>query len=89
LPEPVLVTFPDPVPSTDPIVHISAGPRSSLAVTASGVMFAWGQHNEGGLGLGDNEEAPTPTVVVRRDGAWRAEHVACGGQHCLALLRKK
>lgn len=89
LPEPALLEFPEPVPSTDPIVHISAGSRSSLAITASGVMFTWGQHNQGGLGLGDCTDAPTPTVVVRREGAWTAEAVASGGQHCLALLSKK
>ncbi|KAF8968049.1 regulator of chromosome condensation 1/beta-lactamase-inhibitor protein II [Flammula alnicola] len=89
LPEPVLVTFPEPVPSSDPIIHLSSGSRNSLAITASGVMFSWGQHNQGGLGLGDCTEASTPTVVIRREGSWRAKAVACGGPHCLALLEKK
>ena len=89
LPEPVLVTFPKQA-EPNPIVHIAAGPRSGFAIAASGVMYSWGQHNEGGLGLGDDcTDAPTPTVVVRQDWSWRAESVVCGGQHCLALLRKK
>ncbi|KAH7910991.1 regulator of chromosome condensation 1/beta-lactamase-inhibitor protein II [Hygrophoropsis aurantiaca] len=46
-------------------------------------------HTEGGLGLGDKDQASSPTVVVRRDGSWRADEIACGGQHCLALLRRR
>jgi len=89
LPEPVSVTFPEPVSSSDPIIHLASGSRNSLAITASGVMFTWGQHNQGGLGLGDAIEVATPTVVIRQGGSWRAKAIACGGPHCLALLEKK
>lgn len=89
LSEPVPVTFPEPVSSNDPIVHLASGSRNSLAITASGVMLSWGQHNQGGLGLGDTFEVSTPTIVISQEASWRAKTIACGGPHCLALLEKK
>jgi len=90
VPEPVLVPFPEDEDDDeeDPVVHIAAGTQNNLAVTASGVMFAWGQNTVGELGIGSDEDAPTPTVVVRREGSWSAVAIACGGQHSMALLRK-
>ncbi|TFY69968.1 hypothetical protein EVJ58_g85 [Rhodofomes roseus] len=39
---------------------------------------------------GGEEQARTPTVVVRKEGgAWAAITASCGGQHSLALFRKK
>jgi regulator of chromosome condensation len=52
-------------------------------------MFSWGQHNQGGLGLGDCYEVLAPTIVIRQEGSWRAKAVSCGGTHCLALLENK
>ncbi|KAG6917119.1 hypothetical protein DXG01_003785 [Tephrocybe rancida] len=75
VPEPVVVAFPETY-SVDPVVRVSAGSRSSLAVTASGVVYAWGEHNQGGLGIGKACDAPTPTVVVFRDGPWKVDAVA-------------
>ena len=46
----------------------------------------------GELGLGDDDldEQKTPAIVVRKEGgSWAAVDAACGGQHCLALLRNK
>jgi len=85
LPEAVLVPFLD---ESDPVVHIAAGSQNNLAITASGMMFAWGQNTVGELGIGTDDDASTPTVVVRKEGSWSAVAIACGGQHSLALLRK-
>ncbi|KAI8989064.1 regulator of chromosome condensation 1/beta-lactamase-inhibitor protein II [Trametes punicea] len=42
------------------------------------------------LGMKDvPEEVSSPICVVRREGSWHAKVVACGSQHCLALLQKK
>ncbi|RDB19904.1 Protein pim1 [Hypsizygus marmoreus] len=86
VPEPVLVTFPDP---DDPIVHIASGPHNNMAVTAGGALYCWGQGTQGELGVPD-EEVRTPRIIVRKEGgAWAAVSVSCGGQHTLGLFRKK
>ena len=88
LPEPALITFPDP---SDPVVHIACGTNNNLAVTKGGAMYAWGRQVVGELGLGEDiDEQTTPAVVVRKEGgSWAAVGASCGGQHCLALLRNK
>lgn len=86
VPEPVLVPFPD---EDDPVVHLSSGMQNNLAVTSGGVLYAWGQQTVGVLGTGVEEDALTPTVIVRRDGSWAASKASCGGQHSLALLRRR
>lgn len=86
LPEPVQVKFPDP---TDRIVHISAGTHNNMAVTEGGALYAWGEGNQGELGVG-GDDAATPTVIVRKEGgSWSALAAACGGQHTMGLFRKK
>jgi regulator of chromosome condensation len=87
LPIPALVTFPDP---EDPVIHVSAGTHNNLAVTAGGALYAWGAQTQGELGVGEDVEAKTPQVVVRKQGgSWAAVTAACGGQHTLALLKKR
>ncbi|KAI0035809.1 RCC1/BLIP-II [Vararia minispora EC-137] len=89
LSEPALVSFPDP-PSEDPVVHIAVGTRFNAAVTRDGAMYTWGEGSQSELGLGDEEEARTPTVVVRRTGgSWAALIASCGGQHSLAILHQR
>ena len=86
VPEPFLVTFPDP---EDPIVQISSGPHNNMAVTKAGALYCWGQGTQGELGVPD-EEVRTPRIIVRKEGgAWAAVSVSCGGQHTLGLFRKK
>ncbi|TBU37437.1 regulator of chromosome condensation 1/beta-lactamase-inhibitor protein II [Dichomitus squalens] len=89
--EPVPVQFPHDV-KEDPVVQIAASNRMNAAITRDGVLYTWGL-NSGGM-LGTEVESPddiirTPKVIVRREGSWLAKVVSCGGQHCLALLRKK
>ncbi|TBU25716.1 RCC1/BLIP-II [Dichomitus squalens] len=89
--EPVPVLFPHDV-KEDPVVQIAASNRMNAAITRDGVLYTWGL-NSGGM-LGTEVESPddiirTPKVIVRREGSWLAKVVSCGGQHCLALLRKK
>lgn len=87
--EPVHIPFPDPA-SEDPVVHISAGIHSNFAVTAAGALYAWGESNQGELGLGDETEAKTPQVLVRKvGGSWQAIAASCGGQHSIGLFKKK
>lgn len=85
-PEPLQVKFPDP---TDRVIHISAGTHSNIAVTESGALYSWGEGNQGELGIGE-DDAATPTVVVRKEGgSWTALAASCGGQHTIGLFRKK
>ncbi|KAH9938640.1 regulator of chromosome condensation 1/beta-lactamase-inhibitor protein II [Fomitopsis serialis] len=87
LAEPAKITFSD---ANDPIVHISVGVHNNLAVSRGGALYAWGNGPSGELGVSGEEQARTPTVVVRKEGgAWAAVTASCGGQHSLALFRKK
>ncbi|KAH9903324.1 RCC1/BLIP-II [Cubamyces lactineus] len=89
VPEPVPVAFPHDV-AEDPIVQVACGDRISAAVTRAGVLYTWGSNTTAQIGVKDApKEVTTPTVVVRREGGWRAKVVACGSQHCIALLQKK
>ncbi|PCH41194.1 RCC1/BLIP-II [Wolfiporia cocos MD-104 SS10] len=87
LSEPALITFPD---ADDPVTYISAGIHTNTAVTRGGALYSWGTGPQGELGLEDETEVRTPRVVVRKEGgSWAAVAASCGGQHTLALLRKK
>lgn len=84
---PTLVPFPD---DDDPVVHISAGIHNNMAITEDGALYTWGTGPQSELGVAGESEVKTPKMIVRRDGgAWAACTGSCGGQHTLALLRKK
>lgn len=84
---PTLVPFPD---DDDPVVHISAGIHNNMAITKDGALYTWGTGPQSELGAGGESELKTPKMIVRREGgAWAAVTGSCGGQHTLALLRKK
>jgi len=86
-PEPVQVKFADP---GDRVVHISAGTHNNMAITEGGALYAWGQGEQSELGVGEDGEASTPTMIVKKEGgSWTALAVACGGQHTLGIFKKK
>lgn len=85
LDKPALVTFPE----DDFIVQISAGTRTSMAISETGVLYMWGEGSQSELGAGEEEMLKTPTAIVRSTGSYEAIMGACGGQHALALLQKK
>ena len=74
------------------VVAIAAGTHHSLALTARGVVFAWGSADEGALGVGEvggpNLHSPYPVErlmrLVRDDGG-RVVAMAAGGSTSLAL----
>ena len=51
----------------DPIVSVYAGPTSSVAVTARGIVMAWGDNSEGSCGVAsaDAVVGPQPVYVAR------------------------
>lgn len=79
--------IPVQVPIDEPVVEISAGTTNSLALTESGKLYSWGQ---GYLGIdSDTEETFTPTLIAGKSAKWQCLSISCGGQHSLALFRRK
>ena len=84
-----------PKSSKDPhrVVSLSGGDRHSLAVTANGMLFVWGDGTHGGLGLGDNTRRCVPTRVRflqmnsrEEAGKVRCIHACAGGHHTAILM---
>jgi alpha-tubulin suppressor-like RCC1 family protein len=72
----------------DPIVAIAAGDHHSLALTASGVAFAWGRNLSGQLGNGGTTQSGSP-VPVNATGVLagrRVRSIHAGGSHSLAVF---
>ena len=65
---PTLVTLPG---ATGPVVQAAAGNAHSLAVTATGQLYAFGYNGSGQLGNGTSNTTPNPTPFPGR-----ARHVA-------------
>ena len=51
------------------VVQVAAGGNHSMALTASGELYAWGKGNWGQLGHGGKEDLAVPRVVDRIKGA--------------------
>jgi hypothetical protein len=85
-PLPGLVALPG---ATGRVVQIAAGENSSLALTASGQLFSFGENTFGQLGIAtsDSEPHPVPALVALPAGA-TADTVARGSTalHALAIV---
>jgi alpha-tubulin suppressor-like RCC1 family protein len=75
-------TKPNSIVFPEKIIAIAAGMHYSLALTASGKVYAWGWNGFGQLGLGDLKSRNTPTLIPNLSGV-RA--IAAGEGHALAL----
>ncbi|MBA3807937.1 MAG: immunoglobulin domain-containing protein [Solirubrobacterales bacterium] len=62
---------------------VAAGGRHSLALVASGTVYAWGNNEDGQLGNGGTATANTPAAVPGLSGV---KAIAAGANHSLALL---
>lgn len=73
-----------------PFRAIAAGDRHSLALTASGAVFSWGDNSKGCLGLGFEQSVHgivhCPVRVPTLLGPVR--HIAAGGRHSAVIVRK-
>ena len=69
------------------VVAIAAGTSHSLALTADGLLFAWGSDTNNQLGNGPSGSRTTPTAVVMTGdlAGQRVVAVVAGGGHSLAL----
>jgi len=73
---------PKPIVFPEKIIAIAAGMHYSLALTASGKVYAWGWNGFGQLGLGDLKSRIAPTLIPNLSGV-RA--IAAGEAHALAI----
>jgi len=85
-PTPIAVTLPG---ATGPVVQIAAGNSHSLALTATGQLYAFGLNDVGQLGRATNSGTtnpnPTPTPVSLPGATGPVVQIAAGGSHSLAL----
>jgi alpha-tubulin suppressor-like RCC1 family protein len=51
-------------PVHDPVVEVAAGYMHTLARTASGKIYSWGNGEQGRLGLGDEDDRVEPTLAM-------------------------
>lgn len=74
-----------PVAGLSNVTAVAAGGAHSLALDASGNVWAWGSNGNGELGLGvnDTDLHPVPTIVP---GLSNVIALAAGGAHNLALV---
>lgn len=83
---PVLVAMPEAAAQAQ-WKQIAAGTSHSLALTADGQLFAWGNNDQGQLGNGSSLDSPTPVPVSLPVSAstttWA--QIAAGNDHTLAL----
>jgi len=66
--------------------EVSSGPIAyfALAISEEGQVYAWGLNAKGQLGMGDNRNRKTPTLMESMKGH-NVVGVAVGRQHCLML----
>eukprot|EP00949_MAST-11_sp_MAST-11-sp1_P001661 g1661.t1 len=70
------------------IKDVAAGEAHSLAVDSDGRLYAWGQGNEGQLGLGSTGDIMSPTQIEQwnvSNGPPKIVAVACGSRHSVAV----
>lgn len=77
---PVLTSIPGGVS----IATVAAGFKQSLAVSTTGVAYAWGSNTNGQLGVGTTKNVMVPTAVQLPAGVV-ASSVAGGDSHSLVL----
>ncbi|HEY7256650.1 MAG TPA: putative Ig domain-containing protein [Solirubrobacterales bacterium] len=85
-PTPTLVSLPG---ASGPVSKIAAGGNHSLALTASGQLYAFGENYYGELGnavnSGTANPSPTPTLVTLPGASGPVTQIAAGAAHTLAL----
>jgi alpha-tubulin suppressor-like RCC1 family protein len=80
--KPAFIVEPTPIVFQEKIVAVAAGMHFSLALSASGKVYAWGWNGFGQLGLGDLQSRRVPTLVPGLSGV-RA--ISAGEGHVLAI----
>jgi alpha-tubulin suppressor-like RCC1 family protein len=73
-----------PIPTTAPLVAVSAGHDHSLALGADGLLWSWGFNRQGQLGDGTRTMATKP-VRVHVPAGVHLRTIEAGGLHSLAI----
>ncbi|WP_177204667.1 RCC1 domain-containing protein [Hymenobacter arizonensis] len=70
--------------------YVTAGSSHTLALTADGRLYAWGNNDFGQLGIGSTTSTPVPVAVGPARGAapLRWAHVSAGRSHSLAVTKE-
>ncbi|XP_046916609.2 RCC1 and BTB domain-containing protein 2 [Dermatophagoides farinae] len=70
------------------VMFMAGGGLHSLAITNTGKIYSWGMNESGELGLGDDKERNTPTLVVFPDDLMdsRIKNIAAGYDYSLFLF---
>lgn len=75
-----------PVLSSLKPIHIAGGSKSLFIVSQDGKLYACGEGTNGRLGLGHNNNVPTPRQVpIINQYVVKKVAVHSGGKHCLSL----
>jgi alpha-tubulin suppressor-like RCC1 family protein len=84
-PTPALVTLPG---ATGPVIRVAAGAEHSLALTATGQLYSFGEDSYGQLGTLPKhrfEASPTPALVTLPGASGPVTQIAAGGSFSLAV----
>ncbi len=85
-PTPTLVGLPG---ATGPVAQIAAGGRHSLALTATGQLYAFGENRYGQLGISENDKTekanPTPELVTLPGAIGPVTEIAAGAYDSLVV----
>eukprot|EP00753_Platysulcus_tardus_P006830 PLAT14614.1.p1 GENE.PLAT14614.1~~PLAT14614.1.p1 ORF type:complete len:546 (+),score=267.14 PLAT14614.1:287-1924(+) len=70
------------------VCEVACGWATTMAVTADGQLFAWGEGEDGQLGLRRRQNVAEPRLVAfgGAQGQLQVEHIACGQRHTVALV---
>ncbi|KAL8593917.1 hypothetical protein ACOMHN_032338 [Nucella lapillus] len=68
------------------VKSVACGSHHSMALTAEGEVYAWGQNNCGQVGNGTTANQPTPRRVSPALGGHKAVAITCGQTSSLTLL---
>lgn len=69
-----------------PVKCVAAGGNHSLAITETPtILWSWGKHDQGQLGLGDNSKTTNPRPVPSFSSIDIAQ-ISCGGNCSFALV---
>ncbi|XP_028923070.1 E3 ISG15--protein ligase HERC5-like [Ornithorhynchus anatinus] len=69
-----------------PLARMEAGGAHSLALSATGAVFAWGRNDRGQLGLGHAQDVRRPTPVTALEKQTIVS-VSCGEEHTAVLTQ--
>ncbi|CAL8358068.1 unnamed protein product [Boreogadus saida] len=70
-----------------PFSQVTAGGAHSFALTQSGAVFGWGRNKFGQLGLNDNNDRHSPTLL-KSLRSQRVIYVCCGEDHTATLTKE-